>query len=118
LTVSRRGDTFQPVDFYDYSRRGYLLPDGCKDLIDVIQPKKDTTHARDFFFVTIQLPELENADAKILVEGNTIWVVAEHAGKHASYKRKIEVPSGFAAAKAKAIYMNDRLYITVPKVTA
>ena len=24
---------------YDYNNRGYLLPDGCKDLIDVFKPK-------------------------------------------------------------------------------
>jgi HSP20 family molecular chaperone IbpA len=101
---------------YDYSKRGYLLPDGCKDLIDVIQPKKDV-NPRDFFFVTIHLPGLENADAKILVEGNTIWVVAEHESG-APYKRKIEVPSGFVAAKARAIYLNNRFYITVPKAQA
>lgn len=24
---------------YDYKKRGYLLPEGCKDLIDVLKPK-------------------------------------------------------------------------------
>ena len=24
---------------YDYEKRGYLLPEGCKDLIDVLKPK-------------------------------------------------------------------------------
>jgi hypothetical protein len=26
---------------YDYDKRGYLLPDGCKDLIDVFKPKAE-----------------------------------------------------------------------------
>jgi hypothetical protein len=26
---------------YDYHKRGYLLPDGCKDLIDVVKPKAE-----------------------------------------------------------------------------
>src|SRR6185503_10877362 len=27
--------------FYDYSKRGYLLPPGCKDLVDVLKLKAD-----------------------------------------------------------------------------
>jgi len=95
---------------YDYSRRGYLLPNGCKDLIDVIHPKTDITQARDFFFVRIPLPGFENADIQIFAEANTLRVIAKHTSEN-----KIKVPIGFAIAKARAIYLNDHLYITVPK---
>jgi HSP20 family molecular chaperone IbpA len=99
---------------YDYSKRGYLLPDGCKDLIDVIQPKMHIREG-DFYIVTIQLPGLENADVKIFVEGNTIRIIAKQAGGHAQYEREIEVPGNFATAKARAIYIDGQLCITVPK---
>jgi HSP20 family molecular chaperone IbpA len=98
---------------YDYSKRGYLLPIGCKDLIDVIQPKKGI--ARDYFFVTIQLPGLKNADIQIWVEGNTLRIIAKAAAGNAQCERKIEVPTGFEIAKTRAIYLKDRLCITVPK---
>jgi hypothetical protein len=28
---------------YDYNSRAYLLPEGCKDLLDVLQPKTAIT---------------------------------------------------------------------------
>lgn len=98
---------------YDYSKRGYLLPDGCKDLIDVFRPKKGKKG--DFFFVTIRLPGLQSPDIKIFLEGNTLRIVVKQPASKAQYERKIEVPNGFVIAKSRAIYLKDRLCITVPK---
>jgi HSP20 family molecular chaperone IbpA len=94
---------------YDYCKRGYLLPDGCKDLIDVIQPKKN------FFFVTIPLPGLRCADLEIFAEANTLRIIVKQAAKDLKHERKVEVPSAFAIEKARAVYMEDKLHIVVPK---
>jgi HSP20 family molecular chaperone IbpA len=103
---------------YDYSKRGYLLPDGCKDLIDVVRPPKVDITKGDFFIMRIQLPGLENADVKIFVEANTLRVIAKQAGGHAQYESKVEVPNGFALAKARAMYLEGQLHIIVPKAQA
>jgi HSP20 family molecular chaperone IbpA len=97
------------VDF-DYSKRGFLLPDGCKDLIDVIQPKKN------FFFVTIPLPGLRSADLEIFAEANSLRIIVRQAAKNLKHERTVEVPGGFAIEKARAVYMEDKLHIVVPKV--
>jgi HSP20 family molecular chaperone IbpA len=96
---------------YDYSKRGYLLPDGCKDLFDVIQPKKN------FFFVTIPLPGLTSADLEIFAEGNMLRIIVKQSAKKVQYERKIQVPGGFEIEKARAVCLEDVLHITVPKAT-
>jgi HSP20 family molecular chaperone IbpA len=98
---------------YDYNKRGYLLPDGCKDLIDVIQPK--TNRQKNFFSIRIQLPGLQSADIQIRVEANGLTMIAKRDDSEAQYERKIDVPNGFEIAKARAIYLKDQLYIIVPK---
>ncbi len=85
------------------------MPDGCKDLIDIIQPKKN------FFFVTIPLPGLTSADLEIFVEGNTLRIIVEQAAKNLKSERRVEVPGAFAINKARAVYMEDKLHIAVPK---
>lgn len=94
---------------YDYSKRGFLLPDGCKDLIDLIQPKKN------FFFVTIPLPGLRSANLEIFADANTLRIIMIQAAKNFKCERKVEVPGGFAIEKARAVYMEDKLHIVVPK---
>ena len=96
---------------YDYSKRGYLLPEGCKDLIDVIQPKKK------FFFVTIPLPGLKSPELKIFAEANILRIIVKDSAKNLQYERKIQVPGGFVIEKARAIYLEDKLHIAVPKAT-
>jgi HSP20 family molecular chaperone IbpA len=96
---------------YDYSKRSYLLPEGCKDLVDVIQPKTAITEFG--FVVTARLPELQNTDIKITAEGNTLRIVTKQGGS-----RTVEVPSNYALAKAQAIYLHGRLSIVVPKAAA
>ena len=53
---------------YDYGKRGYLLPKGCKDLIDVSKAES--------FTVTARLPKLRREHIEITVEGSSARVIA------------------------------------------
>lgn len=103
---------------YDYSKRGYLLPDGCKDLIDFIQPNTAITERG--FIVTVHLSNLQNKDIQITVEGSTLRIQANWVGSHAQLESKIEVPSGYKVAYARANYnyFDGQLRIVVPKAVA
>ncbi len=103
------------MDFH-YSKRGYLLPEGCKDLIDVIQPKTAITERG--FVVTARLPKLQSEDIEITVEGSTLRIIAKQGGVHVLFESMIEVPSGYTVADARAIYSNGSLRIVVPKAAA
>jgi len=96
---------------YDYRKRGCLLPAGCKDLVDVIQPNTAITEFG--FVVTARLPEVQNTDIQITAEGNTLRILTKQGGS-----RTIEVPADYALAQAQAIYLHDRLSIVVPRVAA
>ena len=96
---------------YDYRKRSYLLPEGCQDLVDVIQPKTAITELG--FVVTARLPELPNTDIKITAEGSTLRIDTPQGGS-----RTVEVPGGYALAKAQATFHHGRLHIVVPKAAA
>jgi HSP20 family molecular chaperone IbpA len=96
---------------YDYSKRSYLLPEGCKDLGDAIQPKTAITEFG--FVVTARLPELQSTDLEITAEGSTLRIVTKQGDS-----LTVEVPSDYALAKAQATYLNGRLRIVVPKAAA
>ena len=98
---------------YDYNKRGYLLPEGCKDLVDVIQPK--TTITERGFVVTAQLPELQSTEIEITVEGSTLRIVAKQTNSHPPFERMIDVPSDYSVADARATYSQGQLRIVVPK---
>ena len=95
----------------DYGKRSYLLPDGCKDLVDGILPNTAITESG--FVVTARLPELQKTDIRITAEGGTLRIVTKQSGS-----RTIEVPSDYAPAKARATYLHGRLSIVVPKAAA
>jgi HSP20 family molecular chaperone IbpA len=101
---------------FDYSKRGYLLPEGCKDLIDAIQPNTAITERG--FVVTEQLPERQSIDIEIRVEGSILRITAKQFGSHAPFESTIEVPSGFVIAQASATYILDELRIVIPKAAA
>ena len=65
--------------------------------------------------MTIPLPGLRSEDLEISAEANTLRIIVKQAAKNLKYERKIEVPCGFAIEKARAVYMEDKLHITVPK---
>jgi HSP20 family molecular chaperone IbpA len=98
---------------YDYSKRGYLLPEGCKDLVDLIQPK--TTITAHAFVVTVRLPDLRNKDIDVTVEGNTLRIVTKQGGSHRPFESVVDVPADFALADARATYFQGLLRIVVPK---
>jgi HSP20 family molecular chaperone IbpA len=104
---------------YDYSKRGYLLPKGCKDLIDVskLEDKVIATEVsvtENSFLVTAQLPKLENGDIEITVEGRQLRIVGMPEGE-ASFEAMVEVPDGYQVEDARAIYFDGELRIVVPK---
>jgi hypothetical protein len=98
---------FQPMD-YDYNKRNHLLPEGCKDLGDVIQPRTAVTERG--FELTVQLSVLTVAEIQILADRSTLQIFTRHYGS-----RTIEVPGAYPLAGARATYFNGRLHILVPK---
>lgn len=93
---------------YDYGQRSFLLPEGCKDLLDVIQSKTVIT-ARGFE-ITVQLSVLKGSDIQIFAEGNTLRIITGP-----SSGRAIQVPNEYPLAGARAVYLNGRLRIVIPK---
>ena len=102
---------------YHYSKRGYLLPEGCKDLVDLIWPK--TTITDHGFVVIAQLPELQSKDIEITVEGRALRIITKQGSSQGPFKNVvIEVPSDCALADARATYFQGQLRIVVPKQAA
>ena len=101
---------------YDYSKRSYLLPDGCKDLIDAIQPNAAITERG--FVVTVQLPGRQSADIEIRVEGSILRISAKQVGSHPAFDNSFQVPSGYVVADTRATYLHGRLRIVVPEAAA
>ncbi len=106
---------------YDYSKRGYLLPQGCKDLIDVIKgvgPVNEfkITQQADGFIVTFKIAELRAGDIDIVIEGRNLRIfrTAKASGK-TPRESVIAVPPGYDLARALATYTGDILRIFVPK---
>jgi HSP20 family molecular chaperone IbpA len=110
---------------FNYSNRGYLLPEGCKDLIEVIQspgwPKaggillSKFAEYKDSLVATIKLPEKIIGDIAIMVDGQQVRIVPRSSTSQALFERVIEVPAGYNPAAAKAVYLNGILRILIPK---
>lgn len=110
---------------YDYSKRGYLLPEGCKDLIDVIQspgwPKaggilpSKLVEYKDSLVATLALPENIIGNIKIFVNGQQLRIVPRSLASKALFERVIDVPAGYNPAAARAFYVNGVLRIVIPK---
>jgi HSP20 family molecular chaperone IbpA len=110
---------------YDYRKRGYLLPDGCKDLIDATEPKptlrepgfvlERTTITDRGFIVACRLPELQSRNIDIAVEGSTLRISGRPSNSDVPFVSRIEVPVGYAIARARAVYLGGELRIVVPK---
>jgi len=66
------------MEFYDYSKRGCLLPDGCKDLTYMILPKTAITKRE--FVVTARLPGIQNKDIEIVAEGSALRITIKQSG--------------------------------------
>ena len=98
---------FRPTD-YNYSQRTCLLPEGCKELVDVIQPRTAITERG--FELSVQLSGLKCSDIQIIANGSTLRIITRQGGS-----RAIEVPGDCPLADARAMYFNDRLRILVPE---
>ncbi|MGA2181076.1 MAG: Hsp20/alpha crystallin family protein [Verrucomicrobiota bacterium] len=101
---------------YDYSKRGCLLPEGCKDLIDV--SKQKATITEHGFIVTARLPELRSRDIEITVEGRSLRIVGKLSNSQVPFESVIEVPPGYGLADAQATCIKGKLRIVVPKCRA
>ena len=87
---------------YDYSKRGYLLPKGCKDLIDVRKLKDEHTAAPQKQFIPKPLPpvigelvipgNLSVADLAALLKQKPFHVIADlmAIGVFANLNQKVE----------------------------
>jgi hypothetical protein len=97
---------------YGYSNRHYLLPKGCKDLIDAIHmPREfsaDITTQEDGIIFKFNAADLQLA--KILFEQSCLRVVFSD-----SRERLFPVPRGYNLAKALTTYTEDEVRIFVPK---
>lgn len=111
----------------DYIKRDYLLPKGCKDLIDVI--KRDAESGFEIidvamqeveggFLVTALLPELRSEDFSITVEERWLRIVGRLPGGKAPFETVVEVPHGYGLHEAQATYIGSKLRILVPKAAA
>lgn len=64
---------------YGYSNRHYLLPKGCKDLIDAIhiprQISADVIKREDGVIFKFKVTDLRLADAEIVIEGRHLRII-------------------------------------------
>jgi HSP20 family molecular chaperone IbpA len=104
---------------YDYNKPDYLLPEGCKDLIDVSrQPATITTTVattESGFIVTAQLPGLRGGDVEVIVDGRNLRIVGKLTSNQFPFESVIEVPLGYGFLGAKATYIKDELRVVIPK---
>jgi len=111
---------------YDYTKRGYLLPAGCKDLIDVLNLQQKASHTPtvpDFKVVftdkgweaSARLPQLRSEDLVITAEGNALRVAGREPDGTGRFEAIIHVPLGYDITHALAVYANGELRIVVPK---
>jgi len=106
---------------YDYSKRGYLLPEGCKDLIDVSEPKPPIVP--DFkivvtekgLLIQAQLPQLQTGAVVIAVEERKLRLAGKHSQSLVPFEGTVEVPEGFDLTRAEATYFSGELRIVIPK---
>jgi HSP20 family molecular chaperone IbpA len=106
--------------FVSPEKRSISLPNGCKDLIDVLN-QEPTSHdfkavvTKDGFLITARLPGLRSKDVEITVEQNTIRIAGKKADSSAPFDGVIDVPVGYNISHARAVYLNGELRILIPK---
>ncbi|HEV2330630.1 MAG TPA: hypothetical protein VGY56_17755 [Verrucomicrobiae bacterium] len=103
---------------YSYSHRHYLLPKGCKDLIDAVKVPMnidcDVTWQLDGIIVRYKLAELRRADADIIIRGRYVQIV-EKSPERTRRQNAFYVPGGYDLARALTTYTEDEVRIFVPK---
>jgi hypothetical protein len=106
---------------YDYSRRGYLLPEGCKELIDVFNQNMAVTQlgfaiTERGFEVTARGHALGRGNLEITAEGGQARIIGKRPDGRSLFT--IPVPAGYDLTRAQATYINGELRILVPKAPA
>jgi hypothetical protein len=107
---------------FDCTRRDYLLPPGCKDLIDAINPFNpvgDIEHINvvkqgDGLMLTLKWPNLTSSSLEIVVEGRQLSIARRALYNQVSRKGVMDVPADYDLARASATYIDDTLRIFVP----
>jgi HSP20 family molecular chaperone IbpA len=97
---------------YDYTKRGYLLPEGCKDLIDVFHQKMAVTERG--FEVTV--PGAAFGNLELTAEVGEARIIGKRLDGSPLFT--VPVPAGYDLTRARATYINGELHILVPKATA
>lgn len=101
---------------YNYSKRGYLLPIGCKDLIDTIDINPSDIIKQDNGLMLIfKMPGLRSENIEIVVERSHLRIIRKFSGSQASPESTLEVPIGYDITRAHATYIKDTLRIFIPK---
>jgi hypothetical protein len=112
---------------YGYSNRNYLLPKGCKDLIDAIHMPRQIEHVITMqeggIIFKFKVADLRRMDADVRFEQSCLRIIFNSPNGQASYgsfvqdrhETLIGVPSGYNLAKALTTYTEDEMRIFVPK---
>jgi len=94
-------------------KRDYLLPQGCKDLIDVITPKVTLTDRG--LMITAQLPEVRSEDIDVSCDARQVRISRKHSSSHAAFESATDVPPCYAISLARAEYFSGQLRIVIPR---
>jgi len=97
----------------DYMTRGYLLPQGCKDLIDVITPKVTLTDRG--LMITAQFPEVHSEDIEVTCDARQVRISRKQSGGHAAFDSVTDVPPDYDISRARAAYFSGQLRIVIPR---
>jgi len=104
--------------YYGHSNRDYLLPKGCKDLIDAIhlpfEIEANVTTQREGIIFRFKVSDLREADAEIVIEGRHLRIIEKSADKSFHHK-VLYVPMGYDLSKALTAYTEDEVRIFVPR---
>ena len=105
---------------YNYGKRGYLLPPGCKDLIDVGAPLGDlefveTITQDDGLVITARWPNLRSDHIEIEIQGRRLRVTLKLSDGQAPRKDALEIPASYDITRARATCVKDTLRIFIPK---
>jgi len=97
---------------YDYTRRSYLLPEGCKDLFDVIATRVTVSDRR----LTIKaiLPEAHKDEVEITVVERTVRIRRKPCKENAAFESDTEVPPEYDLSKASPSYCNGASRVCIP----
>lgn len=104
--------------YYGHSNRDYLLPKGCKDLIDAIHLpfdiEADITRQKEGIIFRFKVSDLREADAEIVIEGRHLRIIEKSHDKSCHHK-VLYVPMGYDLSKALTTYTEVEVRIFVPR---